>query len=133
MKPRTIALAGALLAAAFCSSAALAHHSNSMFDRTKVVTLQGTVKEFQWTNPHTWIELEVAGAQGAKGPISIEGPAPGVLRGKGWKFNSIKTGDKVTVQVHPLRDGSIGGGLMSVTLASGEVLTYEPPAAVSAQ
>ena len=118
MKLRTLALAGALVAAN--APAALAHHSNAMFDRTKTVEVKGTIRDFQWTNPHTWIEMEVAGKAGAT-RYTIEGPTPGILRSRGWKFNSLKPGDAVTVKVHPLRDGTPGGGLMSVTV-NGAVL-----------
>ena len=117
MKLRTLALAAGLIAAS--ASAALAHHSNAMFDRTKTVDIKGTVREFQWTNPHTWIEMETA-----NGHYTIEGPTPGILRAKGWKFNSLKPGDEVIAKVHPLRDGSMGGGLVSVSSASG-TFTYE--------
>ena len=119
MKLRILALAGAMIAAT--ATAALAHHSNAMFDRTKVVDVKGTVREFQWTNPHTFIELEVPGAAGAN-RYTIEGPTPGILRAGGWKFNSLKPGDPVVAKVHPLRDGSLGGGLVSVTTKSGAVL-----------
>jgi hypothetical protein len=118
MKPRTLALAGALIAAT--SPAALAHHSNAMFDRTRTIEVKGAIREFQWTNPHTWIEMEIPGPAGAT-RYTIEGPTPGILRAKGWKFNSLKPGDQVTVKVHPLRDGAPGGGLMSV-MVNGVVL-----------
>ena len=119
MKLRTLALTVAVLAGA--SSAAMAHHSNAMFDRTKVAEIKGTVREFQWTNPHTWIEMEVPGPQGAT-HYTIEGPTPGILRAGGWKFNTLKPGDQITAKVHPLRDGSAGGGLMGVTLSNGTVM-----------
>lgn len=119
MELRILALCGALLAGA--ASPALAHHSNAMFDRTKSLDVKGTVREFQWTNPHTWIEMEIPGAQGAS-HYTIEGPTPGVLRSSGWKFNSLKPGDQIVAKVHPLRDGTPGGGLMSVTLSGGAVL-----------
>lgn len=117
------------LVALLPASAALAHHSNAMFDRDKVIELKGTIREFQWTNPHTFIELDTPGATQ---PFSIEGPTPGVLRAKGWKFNSLKAGDQVTIKAHPLKDGRRGGGLVQVVKASGEVLNYEPPAPVAA-
>ena len=113
MQLRSSARCGAMLGV-LVSWTALAHHSNAMFDRTKEVVVTGTVREFQWTNPHIFIELTV---QGASGPYnySIEGPAPGVLRKHGWKFSSLKAGDKVVVKVHPLKDNRPGGGLISVS------------------
>jgi hypothetical protein len=110
------------LAVSIFSSAAWAHHSNAMFDRTKVLDVKGTVREFQWTNPHTFIELTVDGPKGPEN-FSVEGPTPGVLRSKGWKFNSLKAGDKVTVKVNPLKTGEVGGNLISVQKADGSVLS----------
>jgi hypothetical protein len=100
--------------AVLCSAAAVAHHSNSMYERDKVLDVTGTVREFQWTNPHIFIELTVVGPSGSYN-YSVEGPTPGVLRSQGWKFNSLKAGDKILAKVHPLKDGRIGGGLISVT------------------
>ena len=111
-------LAAALLAAA----PALAHHSFAMFDRQKEVTLTGTVKEFQWTNPHSFIEIEVADPQGAITPYSIEMNSPNNLTRQGWKSTSLKVGDKVVLLMNPLRDGSKGGLFVSVMLPDGKVL-----------
>jgi Family of unknown function (DUF6152) len=94
-------------------SAALAHHSNAMFDDTKDLEVAGTVYQFQWTNPHIFIELMVDGPNGPYKYI-IEGPTPGVLRAHDWKFNSIKPGDKVVAHVRPLREGRVGGYLVSL-------------------
>ena len=113
MHCRALAVCGALFSV-LASSVALAHHSNAMFDRQKEVVVTGTVREFQWTNPHIFIELVVEGPNGPSN-YSIEGPAPGILRDHGWKFNSLKAGDKVVVKVHPLKDNRPGGGLISVS------------------
>lgn len=102
------------------ASVALAHHSNAMYQRDKTLDVTGTIREFQWTNPHTFIELTVEGASGPEN-FTIEGPTPGVLRSLGWKFNSLKAGDKVVVRMHPLKVGH-GGGLISVTLQDGKIL-----------
>ncbi len=99
-----------VVSAVLSVSAALAHHSNTMFDDTKEVEVAGTVHEFQWTNPHIFIELMVDGPNGPYKYI-IEGPTPGVLKGHGWKFNSLKPGDKVVAKVRPLREGRTGGYL----------------------
>jgi hypothetical protein len=100
-------------ASVLCVSAALAHHSNAMFDDTKDVEVAGTVQQFQWTNPHVFIELMVDGANGPYKFI-IESPTPGVLRAHGWKFNTLKPGDKVVAHVRPLREGRVGGYLVSL-------------------
>jgi hypothetical protein len=84
-----------------------------MFDRTKQIKLDGVVREFQWSNPHIFVELTVDGP-GGQTNYSIEGTSPGVLRRQGWKYDSIKAGDKVEVLMSPLKDGRPGGSLIYV-------------------
>ena len=122
---RTSALALVTIAAA---SPAFAHHSDAMFDSSKEVVLNGTVKEFQYTNPHSWIQLVVAGENGAA-PVewSIETQAPIVLLRAGIKPTSLQTGDKVSVKMHPLKDGAPGGSLVEVKKADGTTLTLRGP------
>lgn len=90
----------------------LAHHSAAIFDHEKRVTLSGTVKEFQFTNPHCWIQLLVSAGDGTA-EWSIEMSSPAHLMRAGWKRNTLKPGDKVTVVVNPLREGANGGGFVS--------------------
>jgi hypothetical protein len=118
-KIRRLALASALALAAV--SPALAHHSFAMFDRTKQVTLVGTVKDFQYSNPHSWIQLVVTTPTGGD-EWTIEALSPNVLGREGWKKNSLTAGQKVTVLINPLRDGTHGGNLISVTLPDGVTL-----------
>jgi hypothetical protein len=109
---------GILLAALIgAASSAWAHHSFAMYEPTKTLTLKGTVKTFQWTNPHVviWIVVQPEDG-GAAQEWSIETTSPGVLTRGGWTRQSIKPGDRVSVTFSPLRDGSHGGGLNSVTL-----------------
>jgi hypothetical protein len=96
---------------------AVAHHSFAIYDRTKTLTLKGTVKTFQWTNPHCviWVLIQPAGG-GDPQEWSIETTSPGVLTRSGWTRHSLNPGDRVSVEFSPLRDGSHGGGLNSVTL-----------------
>jgi hypothetical protein len=109
-----IVLLAALIGAA---SSAWAHHSFAMYEPTKTLTLKGTVKTFQWTNPHVVIWIVVQPEEGgAAQEWSIETTSPGVLTRGGWTRQSIKPGDRVSVTFSPLRDGSHGGGLNSVTL-----------------
>ena len=115
---RILALAAAALAFA---APALAHHSFAMFDQKKVMTLAGTVHEFQWTNPHAWIELDVAQKGGAQ-RWSIELNSPNNLTRQGWKRTSLRPGDKVTVRIAPLRSGQHGGLFLDVKLPNGSVL-----------
>lgn len=100
----------------------LAHHSFSMFDETKEVVLKGAVKEFQWSNPHTWIQLNVTDASGNVVEWSIEGGSPNLVARQGWKRNTFKPGDQVEVTVHPLRDGQPGGSFMRAVLPDGRTL-----------
>jgi hypothetical protein len=114
------------------SSAAYAHHSMEGFDRDKNVTLVGTVKQFKWANPHSWIELEVPNDKGAVETWNIEMTAPFVLIRAGWRASSLKPGDKVTVVGHPQKTGEPGALFVSVTLANGEKLTDRPLGATPA-
>ena len=105
-------------------SAALAHHSFAMFDQTKEVTLKGTVTEFQWTNPHAFIHMQILNADGKPEVWDIELNSPNNLKRQGWKSTSLKVGDKVTLKTNPLRDMSThkGGLFITVTLEDGTVL-----------
>jgi hypothetical protein len=96
---------------------AFAHHSFAVYDRTKLLTLKGNVKSFQWTNPHcvVWVLVQPDGG-GEPQEWSFETTSPGVLTRGGWTRNSVKPGDRVAVEFYPLRDGSHGGGLSAVTL-----------------
>jgi Family of unknown function (DUF6152) len=101
---------------------ASAHHSFAMFDQSQQVTLKGTVSEFQWTNPHAWIHLDVPNANGVKDTWQVELNSPNNLKRQGWKSTSIKPGDQVTLVLNPLKDGSKGGLFVSITLPDGSVL-----------
>lgn len=114
--------AAAALTVLVCGGPAAAHHSFAMFDRTRDVLLKGTVREFQWTNPHSFIELEVSDAQGAVTTYSIEMNSPNNLTRQGWKSGSLKAGDKVLLTMSPLRDGTKGGLFLAVQLPDGRVL-----------
>ena len=119
--------AGALLAAlALAGTPALAHHSTAAFDFQKTVEFTGTVKDFQWTNPHIWLQLVVPGEGGKSTEWSIEGTSPNVLSRQGWTKHSVKAGEKVTVTVHPLKDGRKGGFMVSAKLSDGTVLYNLP-------
>lgn len=103
------------------SAPALAHHSFALFDATKELPLSGTVKEMQWTNPHTWIQLMVMDkAGGTPQEWSIEGQSPNVLAPKGWRRNTIKAGDHIEITIHPLKSGAMGGSLVKLLLINGQ-------------
>jgi hypothetical protein len=120
MKKLPIACLGVLLL--LTAGAAYAHHSFAMFDRTKETTLVGVVEDFQWTNPHSWIELDVTNENGSVDKWSIELNSPNNLARQGWHSNSVKAGDKISVIIWPLRSGEKGGLFMSLTFPNGQVL-----------
>ena len=100
---------------------AAAHHSFAMFDQKKVMTLEGTVHEFQWTNPHAFIELDVdSGARAQRWAIELN--SPNNLTRQGWRRTSLKPGDRVRIWVHPLRSGARGASYVGVRLPDGSTL-----------
>jgi hypothetical protein len=115
----TTAVAAGLVLAA---GTAAAHHSPVLFDRSKRVTLNGTVKEFAWTNPHSSIQLEVTNPEGVVEVWGVEMNSPNNLVKQGWKSTIIKGGDKVSIVVNPLRSGEHGGIFVSIKLPDGRVL-----------
>jgi hypothetical protein len=122
-------LFSAALALAGLPATASAHHSFAMFDNSRTDTIVGAVKEFEMINPHGWLRIAVVDAQGRANEWSLEAGGPGQLQRQGWTQTTVKSGDKVTVRMHPLRDGSYGGQLVSVTLPDGKVLgPRQPPA-----
>ena len=110
----------AALALAAGATPALAHHSMAMFDANKTVTLKGTVKQFQWTNPHCYIQLMVKDAAGAEKEWSLEMGAPMYLYAKGWRPSIIKAGMPLTITINPLRNGQPGGVVLTATAADGK-------------
>ena len=115
------------LAALLIAAPAAAHHSGAMFDTDKSVTLQGTVKDFQWTNPHCWIQLTVAGTNGAQEEWSVEMGAPLQLFQHGWRPGTLKPGDAIEVVFHPTRDAALKAGVfVSATGGGGKALGKQP-------
>jgi hypothetical protein len=112
--------AAALLgAAALAAPPALSHHSFAMFDVQQEVTLSGTVREFQWTNPHSWLQVDVARG-GSTVEYSIELGSPNSMSRRGWRRTTFKPGDKITLVMNPMRDGSAGGALVHATDPQGK-------------
>ena len=110
--------------AAFVASggAALAHHSFAMFDADQKATLEGTVKEFQWTNPHAWIFVMVPNREGQLEQWAVEMGGPGQIARQGWTQKTLTPGMDVKLTIHPLRDGSNGGQFVGLTLPDGTQL-----------
>ena len=115
-----------VLAAVIAAAPLFAHHSFTMFDMTKRITLNGTVTSFEWTNPHCYIEIDVPGEDGAVKHWSIELGSPSILQSSGWKFSSLKKGDKTTLVINPLKSGQNGGFLSQATLPDGRVVGNGP-------
>jgi hypothetical protein len=107
---------------------ALAHHSFAIFDHSQSYTLKGTVKSFQWTNPHGYIELDVADGPKGIDHFTVELTSINMLRRAGWKSSDVSAGDEVTAIVAPLLNGDQGGLLLELKMADGRTLTPPVPA-----
>jgi hypothetical protein len=129
MTPGSKGGAGALMCAfVIAPIPAFAHHSFAMFDETRTTNIAGVVEEFQMINPHSWLQLMAVDSQGKQHEWSLEASAPVQLMKGGWQQTSLRPGDKVTVSIHPLKDGTNGGELITVTLPDGRVLSaHKPP------
>ncbi len=126
--------AAALLVAIAAAAPALAHHSFAMFDQSKQVSISGTVKDFQYTNPHSWVIVTAMAPDGKQTEWSFESEGPSTLLRAGIKHSSINAGDKVTATAFPMRDGRPAGSLISIAKADGQVLTFRagpPPPGVA--
>ena len=108
------------LVAWLTAGSASAHHSGAMFDQTKQVQLSGTVREFQWINPHVFIQLRTRDERGRDVEWSLEMTAPVHLQRLGWSRSSLKPGDHITVTFHPLRNGEPGGNVIAAVDANGK-------------
>jgi hypothetical protein len=120
VSPRlAVVLAGGAVLAA--GNAALAHHSFAVFDIEHPLELQGTVQQFKFSSPHTFIVLEVKGDDGTTTTWNLEGASPSLLARNGWSSESLKSGDQIKVSIDPLRSGAPGGAWIGqrVTFGSG--------------
>jgi len=129
MKFKTVCMG--VLVTGLSMASASAHHSFAMFDADKMVTKTGIVKEYEWTNPHVWIHIVTADDAGKPVEWSFEMQAIAQDAKLGWRPDSVKPGDKISVDFHPLKDGSRGGQLVAATLADGKRLggPVRPPGA----
>jgi hypothetical protein len=114
------------IAALVTAGAAVAHHSFAMFDQSKTIAIEGTVKDFRWTNPHVFIQLMVKNDRGAAEEWSIEMTSPEHLARAGWRPGTLKPGDPLTLNIHPLVDGDRGGQYLSGTGPSGPLIGSRP-------
>jgi hypothetical protein len=129
---KRILIAILLLIGLMSAFAVLGHHSAAGVDRSKTVTVEGTVKQFKWGNPHAWLDVEVPNSKGGADVWSFEMTSPTFLVRAGWKATSVKAGDKVKVVGRPLKNGDPGGLFVSVTLPDGKTLTEQAQPAAPA-
>lgn len=115
-----------LLAAVLYPRPAHSHHSNVAYEVTKVVTIVGVVRDFEWVNPHTWLHLVVEDEKGGMVEWAVEGRAPGILLRAGWTRASLRPGETVTVDMSAAKDGSKVGIIARVTKADGTILSNQP-------
>ncbi len=113
-------IVGMVLALPATAIPAFAHHSYAEFDTGRKVTIEGTVKEFQWTNPHSWMLVMVPNASGQAEQWAIEFSSVSLLASRGWKPKTVVPGDKVAITFHPMRNGSRAGSYMAITLPNGK-------------
>jgi len=118
----SLAAAGLAGLAALITAPAMAHHSHAMFDFEADMEISGTVKEFRWTNPHSWLHVMVENTDGSAVEYAIEMGSPAGLVRMGWEPNSVTPGDMVTVSMHPLRSGAPGGEIRYIVLPDGSSL-----------
>jgi len=119
---KTVIITAVCLATLVVSSSVFAHHSAAGIDRTKSVTVEGTVRQFKWGNPHSWLEVDVPNGKGSTDLWNFEMNPPAYLVRSGWKSTTVKAGDKVKVTGRPFMSGEPGGIFVSVTLDNGQVL-----------
>ena len=104
-----------------------AHHSFTMFDKEKMITISGTLKEFEWSNPHCWLHVSVVDATtGRTVEWAFEMGSISQIAAQGWKVDTVKAGDKIAISGHPLKDGSRGGQYRSVKLGDGRSFQQTP-------
>ena len=121
---RYVRLVGILIGGLAASGVtARAHHSFAPFDLTMEKTITGTVSRFEWTNPHSWIWVDVPNDKGGVDAWAVEGMSPKYLARRGWSKSTLKPGEKITISVRPLKNGDKGGMFVRATLSDGRVLT----------
>jgi hypothetical protein len=114
----------AVIAVVLCAIAPIAaHHSHSMFDMTKEVSITGTVTSFSYRNPHVFLNVDVKNDKGEIVSWAVEMSNITNMQSRGIYLSTFKPGDMVTVMINPLKDGRFGGNYTSVIAADGK--TYE--------
>ena len=121
-KLRLLFACASLLALSLPAAPATAHHSMAMFDTAKKVTVTGTVRQFQWTNPHCYIQVVSKDSSGKDVEWSMEMGAPMYLYARGWRPSTLKPGTKVSITINPLRSGQPGGVVLDVIGPDGKTI-----------
>jgi hypothetical protein len=103
-----------------------AHHSFAMYDSTRTITIEGTVRDFQWTNPHVWIQVLVPDGRGGSEEWGVECTSVNFMSRRGWTKHTLKAGDRISITLSPLRDGSRGGSFKGVNSLNGAPLELTP-------
>lgn len=117
----------ALILTSLCAAPVLAHHSHAMYEAERRITVTGTATELQWSNPHVWLYMEGTDDTGESGNWVLEGGAPAELTRQGWTGEFPKPGDTITVVIRPLKEGSRGGLIRTITFADGLEFGYVSP------
>ena len=123
-KPMQVIIRGLVAAGMIAggASVAMAHHSAAIFDASQTKVISGTVKKFDYSNPHTWVWLDVTNDQGQVETWGVEGMSPNYLNRRGWTRTTLKPGDKLSVTIRPMKDGQKAGMWISGKRPDGEVL-----------
>ena len=107
------------------SAAAFGHHSGAVYDAQTVIEVEATVKGFEWTNPHSWLQISYRDANNRQQEIDLELGSPAQLARQGWRPSVVAAGDAVSLQFHPHGGGAATGLLITLTLEDGRTLTSD--------
>lgn len=125
-KALTLAATLAAVSVLILAVPAWAHHSRVMYEPEQTMTVTGTVKEFNWSNPHSWLYVIVIDESGQTVEWVLEGNSAAGLARQGWRRDSLSPGDEISVSFRPMKDGSRAGLLGIATLNDGRTLSYRP-------
>ena len=118
-KLSAVGVAGVIIVAGLLPFPATAHHSFAMFDQTQRVTVNATVTRFDWLNPHTWLYISTTTESGDEVAWALEGAGTGWMSSAGWNADTVKPGDRLVIDFHPMRDGTNSGQLLTITFPDG--------------
>ncbi|MDT8397732.1 MAG: DUF6152 family protein [Pseudomonadales bacterium] len=111
-----------LLISVLATTPLAAHHSTAMFDDQKQITVTGVIKEFQYTNPHSWLLVDVTAADGSVSTWGFEAEGPTTLMRSGIRKSTLPVGAKITITGNPMKDGRPAAAWSNAILEDGTVL-----------